>query len=96
MPSSAEEYVVHSQFFDTIDHRELMSIIERPVKDSIVLRLIGKWLTTGAVEKDGRRIRGQQGTPQAGAPLRRSDANAAPRPKALVWPPTSFATRTMW
>jgi retron-type reverse transcriptase len=36
-----------SKFFDTIDHKELMSIIERRVKDGRLLRLIGKWLTTG-------------------------------------------------
>lgn len=55
-----------SKFFDTIDHKELMSIIERRVKDSRLLRLIGKWLATGAVEEDGRRIRGKKGTPQGG------------------------------
>jgi len=55
-----------SQFFDTIDHKELMSILQHRVKDSRVLRLIGKWLATGAVEEDGRRIRGKQGTPQGG------------------------------
>ena len=55
-----------SKFFDTIDHKELMSILQHRVKDSRLLQLIGKWLATGAVEKDGRRIRGKQGTPQGG------------------------------
>ena len=55
-----------SKFFDTIDHKELMSIIEHRVTDGRLLQLIGKWLATGAVEKDGRRIRGKQGTPQGG------------------------------
>jgi len=55
-----------SKFFDTIDHKELMTIIERRVTDSRLLRLIGKWLSTGAVERDGRRIRAKQGTPQGG------------------------------
>ncbi len=55
-----------SKFFDTIDHKELMSMIERRVKDGRLLQLIGKWLATGAVEQDGRRIRGKQGTPQGG------------------------------
>jgi len=54
------------KFFDTIDHKELMSMLERRVVDGRLLRLIGKWLATGAVEKDGRRIRGKQGTPQGG------------------------------
>ena len=55
-----------SKFFDTIDHKGLMSIIEHRVKDSRLLRLMGKWLATGAVEEDGRRIRGKKGTPQGG------------------------------
>jgi RNA-directed DNA polymerase len=55
-----------SKFFDTIDHKELMSIIEHRVKDGRLLRLIGKWLATGAVQEDGRRIRAKRGTPQGG------------------------------
>jgi RNA-directed DNA polymerase len=55
-----------SKFFDTIDHKELMSLLEHRVKDSRLLRLIGKWLAVGAVEEDGRRIRAKQGTPQGG------------------------------
>lgn len=55
-----------SQFFDTIDHKELMSVIERRVKDRSLLRLIGKWLAAGMVEEDGRRVRSKAGTPQGG------------------------------
>ena len=55
-----------SKFFDTIDHKELMSMLEHRVKDGRLLQLIGKWLATGAVERDGRRIRGKRGTPQGG------------------------------
>jgi len=55
-----------SKFFDSIDHKELMSVIKRRVIDRSLLRIIGKWLATGAVEEDGRRIRGKQGTPQGG------------------------------
>jgi group II intron reverse transcriptase/maturase len=55
-----------SQFFDTIDHKELMSLLQRRVTDSRMLRLIGKWLAVGAVEEDGRRIRAKRGTPQGG------------------------------
>jgi len=52
---------------------------ERPIKplyghggcvstreDRSLLRLIGKWLSVGVVEEDGRRIRTKQGTPQGG------------------------------
>jgi group II intron reverse transcriptase/maturase len=55
-----------SKFFDTIDHKELMSVIERRVKDRSLLRLIGKWLAAGVVEEDGRRVRSKMGTPQGG------------------------------
>lgn len=56
-----------SKFFDSIGHKELMQAIQRRVIDRSMLRLIGKWLKAGAVEEDGRRIRGKQGTPQGGA-----------------------------
>ena len=53
-----------TQFFDSIDHKELMKIIKRRVVDSRLLRIIGKWLSTGYVEENGRRVREKQGTPQ--------------------------------
>jgi len=55
-----------SKFFDSIDHKELMAVLKRRVTDSTMLRLIGKWLAAGVVEKDGRRIREKKGTPQGG------------------------------
>jgi len=55
-----------SRFFDTIDHKELMAMIQHRVIDPSLLRLIGKWLTAGVVEEDGRRIREKRGTPQGG------------------------------
>jgi len=55
-----------SKFFDSIDHKELMSVIKGRVVDGRLLRIIGKWLSTGAVEEDGRRIRSKKGTPQGG------------------------------
>jgi len=55
-----------SKFFDSIDHKELMSVIKRRVTDGRLLRIIGKMLSAGVVEKDGRRIRRKQGTPQGG------------------------------
>ena len=55
-----------SEFFDTIDHKELMSIIRHRVIDRRLLRLIGKWLSVGVVEEDGRRVRSKRGTPQGG------------------------------
>lgn len=55
-----------SKFFDTIDHKELMAVIQHRVKDRNILRLIGKWLAAGTVEADGRRERTKTGTPQGG------------------------------
>ncbi len=55
-----------SKFFDTIDHKQLMSFIRRRVTDRSLLRLIGKWLSAGTVEEDGRREEGKVGTPQGG------------------------------
>ena len=55
-----------SRFFDTIDHKELMAVIQHRVIDPSLLRLIGKWLAAGVVEEDGRRIREKRGTPQGG------------------------------
>jgi len=53
-----------TKFFDSIDHKELMKVIKRRVVDSRLLRIIGKWLSTGYVEENGRRVREKQGTPQ--------------------------------
>jgi group II intron reverse transcriptase/maturase len=55
-----------SKFFDTIRHRELLSMVRRRVMDRSILRLMSKWLTVGVVEEDGRVIRSKEGTPQGG------------------------------
>ena len=52
------------QFFDTIDHKELMAVIQHRLVDRRLLQLIGKWLAAGVVEEDGRRQRLKRGTPQ--------------------------------
>lgn len=59
-----------SSYFDTIDHRKLMTQIERRVADGAVLRLIRLWLSCTVEEADGqggiRRTRPACGTPQGG------------------------------
>jgi len=55
-----------SRFFDTLSHSELLSMLRHRVADRSILRLIGKWLTVGVMEKDGRVIRSKEGTPQGG------------------------------
>ena len=53
-----------TKFFDSIDHKKLMSVLRRRVVDGRLLRIIGKWLSTGYVEESGQRVRKKQGTPQ--------------------------------
>ena len=53
------------QFFETLDHRHLRSIIERRVRDGRLLRLIGKWLRAGVLEEGTVRYP-DAGTPQGG------------------------------
>jgi len=50
--------------FDGISHQALQETIQHRVTDRSIIRLIGKWLKVGVVEADGRREKGQKGTPQ--------------------------------
>jgi RNA-directed DNA polymerase len=52
-------------FFDTIDHERLREILDRRVRDGVIRRAIGKWLTAGVLE-DGEVRRIDEGTPQGG------------------------------
>jgi len=54
-----------SGFFDNLDHGWLRDIIERRVKDGGMLKLIGKWLNAGVVEKKILTYP-EKGTPQGG------------------------------
>ncbi len=40
------------KFFDTLDHAHLRELLERRVRDGVLLRLIGKWLNAGVWEED--------------------------------------------
>lgn len=52
-------------FFDTMDHKWLMRMLEERIKDRTILRLIGKWLRAGVLE-EGKRTRNERGVPQGG------------------------------
>jgi group II intron reverse transcriptase/maturase len=53
------------KFFDTLDHEQLRQILSRRVRDGVILRLIGKWLTAGVME--GFTLsHPEAGTPQGG------------------------------
>jgi RNA-directed DNA polymerase len=53
------------RFFDTLDHAHLRAILERRVRDGVILRVIGKWLNAGVLES-GSLSYPDQGTPQGG------------------------------
>jgi group II intron reverse transcriptase/maturase len=50
-------------FFDTINHKQLMELVERRIADPRMLRLIRKWLRAG-VSEDGEWSKTEVGTPQ--------------------------------
>lgn len=52
-------------FFDAVDRTKLREILQRRVRDGVLLRLIGKWLNAGVME-DGCIYRPDSGTPQGG------------------------------
>jgi len=53
------------KFFDTLVHEHLREILERRVRDGVILRLIGKWLNAGVLE-GAELSRPEAGTPQGG------------------------------
>jgi RNA-directed DNA polymerase len=53
------------KFFDTLDQAQLRSLLQRRVRDGVVLRLISKWLHAGVLE-DGVLSYPDFGTPQGG------------------------------
>jgi group II intron reverse transcriptase/maturase len=53
------------KFFDTLVHSHLRELIQRRVRDGVILRLIGKWLHAGVLE-EGVLTHPETGTPQGG------------------------------
>ena len=53
------------KFFDTLDHAHLREIVRRRVRDGVLLRLIGKWLSAGVLTTRGIEY-ATAGTPQGG------------------------------
>jgi RNA-directed DNA polymerase len=52
-------------FFGSVDRAWLQEILQRRMRDGVLLRLIGKWLNAGVME-EGRVYRPESGTPQGG------------------------------
>jgi group II intron reverse transcriptase/maturase len=53
------------KYFDSIPHKYLLEILGNRIKDSVILRLIGKWLKAGVWEAGHISI-SNEGTPQGG------------------------------
>jgi len=53
------------KFFDTLDHAVLRELVQRRVRDGVLLRLIGKWLNAGVLE-GGQVTHPEAGSPQGG------------------------------
>jgi RNA-directed DNA polymerase len=53
------------KYFDSIPHGRLREILRQRVVDGVLLRLIGKWVHAGVLER-GELIKPQAGTPQGG------------------------------
>lgn len=51
--------------FGSFDHEWMRKILNRRIRDGVLMRLIGKWLKAGIME-EGRRTRPTAGTPQGG------------------------------
>lgn len=52
-------------YFDNINHRKLMLLVEQKISDKRILRLIRNWLKAGVME-DGSLERSELGSPQGG------------------------------
>jgi group II intron reverse transcriptase/maturase len=52
-------------YYDTLDHKELRSVLRQRVVDGVVVRLIGKWLRAGVMEGGSVRY-SELGVPQGG------------------------------
>src|ERR1700730_6649612 len=53
------------KFFDTLDHAHLRELLQRRIRDGVLLRLIGKWLNAGVLEA-GSVSYPDKGSPQGG------------------------------
>jgi len=53
-------------FFDTIPHKILRDLLSKRISDSVVLRLLGKWLKAGVMKEGVIHQAGEEGTPQGG------------------------------
>jgi len=53
-------------FFDTLDHTILKEILRKRIQDTVILRLLSKWLKAGVLEDGAFTSSRGEGTPQGG------------------------------
>lgn len=53
------------KFFDSVDHKWLMECLRQRIKDSRLLRIVGRLLKSGVIE-EGKYLETDRGTPQGG------------------------------
>lgn len=53
-------------FFDTIEHKILRDFLRKRIHDSVILRLLSKWLKAGVMNEDVFHAATGEGTPQGG------------------------------
>jgi RNA-directed DNA polymerase len=61
-------YVVEADiksYFDTVNHEWMMKFLSHRIADTVILRLVRKWLKAGYMER-GIKVRTDEGTPQGG------------------------------
>lgn len=54
------------QYFDTINHDKMMSLLKQHIVDKSILRLINRFLQAGVIELNGSFQRTEKGAPQGG------------------------------
>jgi len=62
-------YIVEADiraFFDNMDHKWIVQMLEERIDDRALIRLIKKWLKAGVLDTDGQVIHPVTGTPQGG------------------------------
>ncbi len=62
-------YIVEADirgFFDNIDHDWMLQMLRERIDDEAFLSLIRKWLKAGILDRDGKVIHPESGTPQGG------------------------------
>jgi len=72
-------------YFDTIPHERLMALVAERIADGRVLALIEKFLKQGVFESDTQWEAGEEGTPQGGVMMPRTQWAVLNSRRACRW-----------